>query len=188
MSTAGKVLTVLIMLVMVAWLVMMSAVTQLNVSYGQKIKNQETDLEKVTADALKTTTDYLDVTEKARREQDLTEREVRIKLGEIAIAERRRSTKTEDLTRVKTQLADYEIAAVKAKANLDNREAEKIKDEELLAKKREEIDKLKAVNAEYKAQLAQLQEEFKKILAENAAKVKTPGSKPVQGINEGPSS
>ncbi len=188
MSTAGKVLTVLILLVMVSWIVMMSGVSQLNANYGQKIQREQAELEKVTADAAKANADYLDVTEKARLEQDLTEREVRDKLAEISRRERRLSSTQEDLTRLKFQLADCEIAATKAKTNLDHREAEKVKDEELLAKKRDEIAKLQALNAEYKTQLAQLQDDFKKLLAENAAKIKVPVVRPASTIRESPSS
>ncbi len=45
MSTAGKVLTVLILLVMVGWIVMLSAVTQLNVNWHTRIAKQEADLQ-----------------------------------------------------------------------------------------------------------------------------------------------
>ena len=41
MSTAGKVLTVLILLVMVGWIIMLSAVTQLNVNWAQKVAAQQ---------------------------------------------------------------------------------------------------------------------------------------------------
>src|SRR4051794_38189895 len=41
MSTAGKVLTVLILLVMVVWIVMMSGVSQLNYNYAQKVDTQQ---------------------------------------------------------------------------------------------------------------------------------------------------
>jgi chromosome segregation ATPase len=188
MSTAGKVLTVLIMLVMFVWLVMMSAVTQLNVNYGQKIQKQQTDLDDVTKKAADTNTAYLDVTEKARQQQDITERDLRIKLAEIAAAERRLSTTQEALSRLKFDVADYEIAVTKAKTNLENRENEKIKGEENKAKKLDEIAKAQALNAELKAQLAQLQEDFKKLLADNSAKIKAPSAKPVSIRPESPSS
>ena len=55
MSTAGKVLTVLVLLVMIGWIIMLSAVTQLNVNWEQRIAKQEDDLQKATerADAAK---------------------------------------------------------------------------------------------------------------------------------------
>lgn len=188
MSTAGKVLTVLILLVMVVWIVMLSGVSQLNANYGQKIQREQADLEKVTADAVKANADYLSTTEKARLEQDLTESELRLKLADIASAERRRTTSVEALTRVTLQLEGCQRDVEVAKKNLEIRDAEKVKAEELLAKKREEIARLQATNAESKAQLAQLQEDFKKLLAENAARIKSPGAKPASNRREGPSS
>jgi hypothetical protein len=173
---------------MVGWLVMMSAVSQLNANYGQKIDREQKELEKVTEDAEKATNAYLDTTEKARLEQDLTQRELRLKDGLISSADRRRSLvigEQEALSyRLKGSLRDAE----NAKTNLDNREAEKVKDEELLARKKDEIAKAQALNAELKTQLAQLQDEFKKILAENTARLKAPATKPASALNTSPSS
>jgi hypothetical protein len=188
MPTAGKVLTILILLAMLVWLVMMSAVTQLNVNYGLKIDKEQKELDKLTVDADTANRDYLIVTEKARQEQDLTERDVRIKLDDVAQGERRLSTTLESLARVKLNVADYEVAAAKAKTNLDNREAEKVKGEEDKAKKLDEIAKAQALNADLKAQLAKLQDEFKKLLAENSEKIKGPIAKPVSTGREGPAS
>jgi chromosome segregation ATPase len=193
MSTAGKVLTVLILLVMVAWLVMMSAVTQLNVNHAQKIQKQQKDLEKVTEDAEKATKSFLDLTEQARVVQDAADRELRVRLGRISAGERRQSSTIEDLTRLKFQVADYTAAVEKAQKNLATREAEKAKGEEDVAKKKDEIAKAQAENAELKTQLAQLQDEFKRLLSENAealgkAAAKGPVAKPASSRRASPSS
>jgi hypothetical protein len=192
MSTAGKVLTVLILLVTVIWLVMMSAVTQLNVNWQAKIGAQQTDLDRVTLELTKAKDSTLSLTEQARAKQDQTDRELRVRLSMIAAAERRQSSKIEDLTRIKAQVADSLGAAETAKANLATREAEKIKNQEDLAKKRDEIAKAQAVNADLKAQLAQLQQDFKRLLAENVAKLdkaaKQSTAKPASNVRESPSS
>lgn len=187
MSTAGKVLTVLILLVMLVWVVMLSGVSQLNANYGQKIKREEQQLADVTKEAEEANTAYLTTNEKARLEQDLTSSEIRDKVGDIAKRERRLSTTIEAQTRLALQLQSCLKDAEQAATNLKNREAEKVMDEELLAKKRDEIDKLKAQNAEAKTQLAQLQEQFKKLLAENTAKVKAPATTPASSIRGRPS-
>jgi chromosome segregation ATPase len=171
MSTAGKVLTVLILLVTVVWLVMMSAVTQLNVNWQEKIAAQQKSIDKATEDFEKARADTFRLTEEARVKQDETDREVRLRLVRIASAERRQSSITEDSTRLKAQVADSQSSAETAKGNLATREAELIANQEALAKKRDEIAKFHAENAEKKAQLAQLQEEFKQTLAKNAAEL-----------------
>jgi chromosome segregation ATPase len=171
MSTAGKVLTVLILLVSVVWLVLMSAVTQLNVNWQEKIAAQQKNLDQATAELAKSQGDFLSLTEQARLKQNETDLKVSAKEGEIVGAQARRSSRVEDLTRLKAQVADTQVAAETAKGNLATREAELIANQEELAKKRDEIAKAKAANADLKTQLAQLQSEFKRLLAENAAKL-----------------
>ena len=192
MSTAGKVLTVLILLMTVAWIVMMSAVAQLNVNWQAKLTTQKTEFDRVTDEAEKAKAAYLGFTEQARAEQDATDRDLRVRLAQVASAEARQSSKVEDLTRLKIQLADYLAAVEKAKTNLATREAEKAKDLDDLAKKRDEIAKAQGTNAELRAELAQLQDEFKRLLADNAAKVaeasKAPAAKPASSRRVSPSS
>jgi chromosome segregation ATPase len=193
MSTAGKVLTVLILLVMVVWLVMMSAVSQLNLNYAEKVKKQQDQLDKLIVDAAKVTDDFHKLTAATRLQQDTTDRDVRVLLGKIAGIERRKSSTIEDLSRVNAQLTDYLAAVEKAKTNLATREAEKAKGEDDLAKKRDEIAKAQAVNADLRAQLAQLQDEFKRLLAENTAAVnkakeKVPAAKPASNRRGSPAS
>jgi chromosome segregation ATPase len=192
MSTAGKVLTVLILLVTVVWLVMMSAVTQLNVNWQQKIAAQQKSIDQATAAFEKARADTLSLTEQARVKQNETDLEVRARLVRIASAERRRSSVTEDLTRLKAQVADSQSSAETAKGNLATREAEIIANQEALAKKRDEIAKAQAVNADLKSQLAQLQDDFKQILAKNAAELakaaKAGTAKPASSGRAAPSS
>lgn len=192
MSTAGKVLTVLILLVSVAWIVMMSAVTQLNVNWEEKIAKQVTEFERVTAEAEKAKGDYLAFTERARAEQDATDRDLRVRLTQVASAESRQSFHAEYKTRLKAQVDDYVAAVEKAKTNLATREAEKAKALDDLARKRDEIAQAQGTNAQLRAELAQLQDEFKKILAENVAKVdqagKAPAAKPASSRRESPAS
>ena len=194
MSTAGKVLTVLILVVMIPWLIMLSAVTQLNVNYEEKIAAQQKTLDKATVDVAKANNDILTLTEQARAEQDTTDRELRVILGRIAAAERRQSSTTEDLTRLKAEVADFLAAVETAKTNLATREAEKVKGEEDLARKKDEIAKAQAKNADLRGQLAQLQDEFKRLLADNTAKAaeaakKGPSTaKPASSRRESPAS
>ena len=192
MSTAGKVLTVLILIVSVAWLVMLSGVAQLNANWQAKIATQVTEYERVSDEATKTDRRFVSLTEQARATQDATDRELRVRLSRIATAERRQSSTTEDLTRIKAQVADAQGASTTAQANLAIREAEKIQGQEDLAKKRDEIAKAQALNADLKAQLARLQGDFKRILAENAAKLdkaaKAGAARPASSVREAPSS
>jgi chromosome segregation ATPase len=179
MSTAGKVLTVLILLVMIVWVVVLSEVTQLNANWQQKIAQQDKQFESLQAEATKATSDIRRLTQEARLEQDATDRDLREVLGRIAAAERRQSATTESLTRLKIQVADYQAAVERSKVNLATREAEFVKGEEDLVTKREEIARAQAVNVDLRGQLARLQDEFKRLLADNSAQLgKAPSSAP----------
>ena len=192
MSTAGKVLTVLILLVMVGWVVMLSAVTQLNVNWLEKIAAQQKTLDQATEDFTKARDDGYRITEQARSKQDETDRELRFKLTKIAGSEARQSSYVEDLSRIKAQVADALSGVEVAKVNLAIREAEKIKNQENLAKLRDQIAQFKATNGDLRSQLGQLQDDFKRLLAENAAKLgktaKEGAARPASSVREFPSS
>jgi Na+-transporting methylmalonyl-CoA/oxaloacetate decarboxylase gamma subunit len=192
MSTAGKVLTVLILLVTVVWLVMMSAVTQLNVNWQEKITAQQKSLDQATDDYTRTRAEGLKKIDQARIFQDETLRVVRSKEMRIEAAKALLSSRTEHLTRLKAQLNDSQSSAEVAKANLATREAEKIANQEAEAKIRAEIDKLKTLNTELRTQLAQLQDDFKRLLAENAAELdkisKAGAARPASSVRTSPSS
>jgi hypothetical protein len=192
MSTAGKVLTVLILLVTVVWLVMMSAVSQLNQNWGEKVIAQQKSLDDATDAFAKAKEAGLNLTEQARVKQNETDLEGRLRDVKITTAFRLRSSRIEDLSRLKAQVADAQKAVETAKTNQATREAEKIANQESLAKKREEITKAQALNADLKTQLSQLQDDFKRLLAENAAKLdkaaKAGTTKPASSVRPSPSS
>jgi len=171
MSTAGKVLTVLILLVMIVWLVVLSGVTQLNVNWEEKIAKQDKQLDQLQKDADAAASRLLSLTDQARLKQDETDRELREILGRIATAERRQSDVVEKLSRVKFELAEYLAAVEQANVNKATREAEFAQGEADLVKKKEEIAKAQGLNSDLRDQLAKLQDEFKRILAENTAQV-----------------
>lgn len=170
MSTAGKVLTVLILLVMIGWLVILAGVIQTNVDWEQKIGEQEKTLASLQDESNTATRSIANLTESTRVEQDVKDRDVREIQGRIAAAERRQSATSESLSRLKIQVADYLVAVQKAETNLATRKAEKVKGEQDLARRRDEIAKAQAVNGELRDQLARLQDEFKRLLADNVAK------------------
>lgn len=194
MSTAGKVLTVLNLLVMVGWLIMMSAATQLNVNWHQRIAKQQADLETAQGQITDRTAKIAELTDKARGEQAGKDRDLREVQGRIIATEGRQSTKTEDLTRIQFQAAEYNAAVRRAETNLATRKAERQKAEEDLAAKRAEIAQKQDENSRLRDQLAKLQDDFKRLLSTNskltnaAAAGDRPDSKPASDRREPPSS
>lgn len=192
MSTAGKVLTVLILLVMCVWLVIISGVSKLNATYGQKINAQQKQLDKLAIDVAKANNDIQSITEQARVEQDATGRDDRLLQIKIDSAERRKSIKIEFLTRLKAEVADYLVAVERATKNLTTREAEKAKGIDDVAKKKDEVAKAQGRNAELRTELAQLQEDFKRLLAGNSESIDKARqkslAKPASNVRVSPSS
>ncbi len=176
MSTAGKVLTVLILLVMMAWIVMLSAVTQLNVNWQTRIAKVEADSNTAKTRSADNTAKYLDLTEKTRTEQAAKDLDLREIQGRTAAAEARQSSKTEDLTRIQIQVAAYEAAVERAKVNQSTRESEKAKTQADLDAKRIEITKKQDQNNQLRDQLARLQDDFKRLLTNNAKQLDKDGS------------
>ncbi len=176
MSTAGKVLTVLILLVMMAWIVMLSAVTQLNVNWQTRIAKAEKDLESAKTRLADNTAKALDLTDKTRAEQAAKDLDLREIQGRTAAAEARQSSKTEDLTRVQIQAAAYQAALQRAEVNLATRTAEKAKTQEDLAAKKVEIAKKQDENNQLRDQLAKLQDDFKRLLTNNAKQLDKDGN------------
>ena len=176
MSTAGKVLTVLILLVMMAWIVMLSAVTQLNVNWQTRIAKVEADLTSAKTRLADNTAKALDLTERTRAEQSSKDLDLREIQGRTAAAEARQSSKTEDLSRIQIQVAAYQAALERAEVNLATRLAERTKTQEDLAAKRVEIAKKQDENNQLRDQLAKLQDDFKRLLTNNAKQLDKDGS------------
>ena len=176
MSTAGKVLTVLILLAMVGWIVMISAVTQLNVNWQTRIAQQEKDLKGAQEKAVGQNNLALDLTAKTKAEQTAKDRDLREIQGRASATEGRLSVKTEELTRVQFQLVDYKAAVERAKVNQATREAEKVKAQETLDAKLAEVARIQDQNAKLRDQLAKLETDFKRMLADNAKRIGQDGS------------
>jgi chromosome segregation ATPase len=176
MSTAGKVLVVLVMLVMAGWVVLISAVAQLNSNYGELVAKNDKTLETLTADVAKTTQDIAATIDKANREQADMVRDLAEVQARIVAFERHQSAAIEGLTRLKLQVANYESALATAVKALETRNAEEAQAKETLANKKAEIEKSKALNADLREQLAKLQDEFKRLLSENTSQLSDPTS------------
>ena len=193
MSTAGKVLTVLNLLVMVAFLIFLSAVTQLNINWHQRIAKQEADLATAKTQITEKGTQIVDLTDAARSEQASKDRDLGEVQGRIVAAEARQSTRIEDLTRTQFQLAESNAAVQRAETNLATRKAERAKAEADLAAKKVQIAQQQDENARLRDQLAKLQDDFKRLLSTNSKQVNSlgadrPESKPASDLRPVPSS
>lgn len=193
MSTAGKVLTVLILLAMVGWIVVLSAVTQLNVNWQNRIAQGEKDANTAQDRATKAINDAYDLTARTKAEQTAKDRDLREILGRTIAVEGRLSIKNEESSRVQFQLADYQAAVERAKQNQTTREAERLKVEQDLAAKKTEVAQKQDENAKLRDQLAKLQTDFKRLLTDNSRRLgkdgdSRPASRPASERRPAPAS
>jgi len=167
MSTPGKVLVVLVMLLAPVWMILIAAVAELNKSGGSQIaslKTQVETLEKQVSDARK----------------QLDALKAQIGLAQVAMAndlavirsrqadlQKARSETLEMASRVKFQVESTQEAAKQAEATRDLRATEKT--QEIASKEsiEKEVEKLKQEHAEAVEHLDKLRNAFKATLESN---------------------
>ncbi len=88
MSTAGKVLVVLSVLMMGVWLVLISAVAQLNMTATEGIKKNKADIAKLKVDVAQTQQNGKDLLSKVNAEQVAKERSLFEVRSRLSTAER----------------------------------------------------------------------------------------------------
>jgi chromosome segregation ATPase len=178
MPTPGKVLVVLVMLLAPVWVILVSAVAQLNMSGGEqvgKLKQQVESLEKQVSDARRQVVALKDQITLAQVAMDEDLAVIRARQADLQKA---RSETIEMATRAKLQVASTQEAAKQAEATRDLRTTEKM--QEIAAKEaaEKEVEALKQAHAESVEQLDKLRSEFKATIDSNRKLVERLKSKP----------
>jgi len=153
MSTAGKVLTVLSVLMLVVWIVMISAVAQLNTNATEALGKIKADIEKLKVDVAQTEQTAIKLRDRINEEQAAKARELRLVGIRQSTAERQLTTTKENLARVQNQLDNYTKALATAKTGLEARIQEKA---DLETKKAAEEALVKQLQGECDELLGQL--------------------------------
>ena len=171
MSTAGKVLTVLVTLMTLVWILLASAATQLNRNGAKALvdlKKQVTDLE---ADVVKSDHDLQKLKADTHHQQFTTQNDLTVLAARQADVEKARSAVLEIATRVRIQLADVEATVKSALAHSEQRLADKNAEIKAKADAEADVEKLKKENGEMIARLNALRDKFKTTLQENKSLV-----------------
>ncbi len=174
MSTAGKVLVVLFLLVLPVWIILVSAVANLNSEWTQalaRLEKQVSDLEpQVAANEKK----ILKLQDEIALAQDSADAEQTLLRAKIAEVERGKAEMTQIQTAVANQLDALKVAVESAKTASTQRKQQL--DTETAAKDAavESVKKLDTENAQLLQTLLNLRNEFKQILEQNRQLVGTP--------------
>jgi hypothetical protein len=171
MSTAGKVLSVLVILVAVAWIMLSATVAQLNRNGAKAVEDLKKQVAKLESDVVQAARDFDAMKESTHTEQLKTQNELTGLHARLGDVEKARSGVLETLSRVKLQLADAESVLKSGQAQSE--EWQKEKDAEIKAKADEEesVKRIAAENEELLARLTAMRAKFQAMLQENKSLV-----------------
>jgi septal ring factor EnvC (AmiA/AmiB activator) len=182
MSTAGKVLSVIVMLALVGWLVLASAVTQLNKEWLQAIDKLDkqiagTEDERVTGTGglIGQITDLENKIHKIKAdtalEQAKTAQAITVLRTELSDMEKAESETKETLARMQFEVANVTAAEKLATEALALRRKEKADTEKAKADEEALVEKYKGEVGQQFAELEKLRGEFKQTLADTQRRV-----------------
>jgi chromosome segregation ATPase len=161
MSTAGKVLVVLVMLTVVVWMILAGGVAQLNRNGNEALTKLATELEKVEADLQTAKHDILNYRDQTALTQEKIDRDIAVLRSRQADLEDARSQISESLSRLRYQLATVDETIKTAQTSLQNRNKEYQDEEKAIDDLRTEVQGLKTDNTQLMARLHSLREKFR---------------------------
>ena len=169
MSTAGKVLVVLIMLASLVWMVLMAGVTQLNRNGNQALIELNNKFDKLTDDVQTTRAKIVEIKDQTSVLQGQMDKELTVIRSRQLDVERVSSNIKEILSRVQYQLATLGETVKNAEATAKQRADEKVAEQKALDDARANVQTLKGQNQELTNRLTGLRNEFKSKLSDNVS-------------------
>jgi len=172
MSTAGKVLSILVTLALIGWVILLSMVAQLNSNYGQVVQKNQTQFEALEKQVQDAVAQLREAQAGLERDSKAISLLIFAYRQQVADTERLLSEAREALARVNLQVEAQQVAKTNAEDTRDKRQQEL---DDLKAQRGEEIrrnEQLIAATAEDRKQWEKLHDEFQKVLSENTELVK----------------
>ncbi len=164
MSTAGKVLVVLVMLASLVWMLLTAGVTQLNRNGNQALIVLTEKVAKLQGDVKNTRDEIVRVKDQTHVLQEQMDRELAVINARQNDVQRLASNISERLSSVRYELATVQQTVQNAEQGRTARAAEVVADQKALDAARDEVKSLKATDEQLRARLASLRAEFKKTL------------------------
>ncbi len=160
MSTAGKVLSVVVMLMSLVWMILSAGVSQLNTNGNKKLHDLAEQVEKLQDDVEKAEDDIVAVKSSASSIQENLDHEVTVLHARQSDLEKDRSQIRESLARWQYELATVQETIDRAKTALQHRIEEHQTGEQVLAKSKSDVKELMDRTGELMTQLIALRKEF----------------------------
>lgn len=160
MSTAGKVLVVMVTLSTLVWMILASGVSQLNTNGNIALHKLNEDLEKAQVDLKQTREDIRSFRDATSNIQSTVDRDITMLNARLADVQNVRSQIVDGLERLKYQLGTVDEAIKGAQTALQHRNAERQAEEKALADARAEVRSLMAESSELTTRLKNLRQTF----------------------------
>jgi len=162
MSTAGKVLSVLVMLILVVWIVLAAGVARLNTNGAKAIHDVIEQIDKLRAEVDQTQVDIMALRDQTSIIQEKVDRDLTVLQDRLVELQRSHSQIFENLERYKHQLSTVEESVKSAQTLLQHRIAERDAEQKALADTRSEVKTLMADSTQLMNQLDTLRKSFRK--------------------------
>jgi chromosome segregation ATPase len=171
MSTAGKVLVVLVMLFTVVWMILTSGVAQMNRNGNQALKNLTEKLADLEGKLHDTQVDIARTKDQTSSLQEQMDTELAVINSRQNDVQRSASALRDQLARVQYELATVQATVQSAEQERKERYAEKDAETKGLQQAREAVKALQASDEELRSRLRDLREEFKVTYKKNQESV-----------------
>jgi chromosome segregation ATPase len=160
MSTAGKVLAVLVMLLSLVWMVLTAGVDQLNTNGNMRLHDLAVQIEKLEGDIEQARADVVDLKSSASTIQETLDHEATVLRARQSDLEKDRSQIKEMLSNWQFQHETAKETIDRAKTALQHRTEEQENGQQLLAKTKSEVKELIDRCDGLKNELLALRKEF----------------------------
>jgi hypothetical protein len=161
MPTPGKVLVVLVLVMVPVWIILASAVAQLNMNAGAQVATLKKNVENLEAELATLKKNVAGLKDQISLEQETMNQQLVVARSRQVDLQKARSQWIENVTRSRYQVAGVQEEAKRAEATRDLRAAEKM--QEIAAKQavEAEVELLKQEHAQLSDQLEKLRSAFK---------------------------
>ncbi|MGE3818019.1 MAG: hypothetical protein AB7I30_01155 [Isosphaeraceae bacterium] len=171
MSTAGKVLSVLSMLLAAVWVLLAAGVTQVNRSGGEAVKKLTEDVAKLEEEIAASKRQLAVLVDETYQQRLKTQSELTVLQVQQAEVEKARAQVLDNASHLRHQFESLTRTIAAARDGGELRMAEREAETKAKAEAEALVEQLKATNAELRAELDGLSERFRSSLTENQALV-----------------
>ena len=171
MSTAGKVLVILVVLSLLGWMYLAALVADHHINWTEKYAKTEKELADLTATLPPIRAETYDLTNQANNLQVSLDRARRNFRAELAMEQKEDSETKESLSRYQFQLKQAQVEVTSAQKRASIRLQERTTLEQQIRQEQATVADLTAKNTDLKGQLEGLRKAFTETLAANKAYV-----------------